>query len=71
MKVHSSVKKRCEHCKVSEGSQKLRLLVKGETRAELILDRLSDGKPANDITDTCISSARRTLDTNNDKVNSE
>ncbi|KAF4958608.1 hypothetical protein FGADI_2305 [Fusarium gaditjirri] len=29
MKVHSSVKKRCEHCKVREGNQEHRPLVKG------------------------------------------
>jgi hypothetical protein len=70
MKVHSSVKKRCEHCKVgwnwiinSFGS-----FQKGQFMANDQICRLFDERQESDTTDTCTSSARRTLDTSSDRA---
>lgn len=73
MKVHSSVKKRCEHCKVrgSKHGGQDQLAIPGFFCVSVNCShtfRLFEERPASDITDTCTSSARRTLDTSNDKV---
>lgn len=65
MKVHSSVKKRCEHCKVC--SARVWWLNGGEGLLTG-LGRLFDERLGNDTTDGCTSSAKRTRDTSNDRV---
>lgn len=72
MKVHSSVKKRCEHCKVG-----WKWIYKHYSRykqwgtcswANDQIYRLFDERPESDTTDTCTSSARRILDTSSDRA---
>lgn len=68
MKVHSSVKKRCEHCKV--GWNWIHNFIMGEhcSRADHQIYRSFDERPESDTTDTCTSSARRILDTSSDRA---
>jgi hypothetical protein len=71
MKVHSSVKKRCEHCKVGWNGY-INILSDQEmgtcSWANIYIRRSFDERPESDTTDTCTSSARRILDTSSDRA---
>lgn len=72
MKVHSSVKKRCEHCKVGWNriyNFNSRYMQWGTCSwANDQICRSFDERPESDTTDTCTSSARRILDTSSDRA---
>jgi ribosomal protein L36 len=68
MKVQSSVKKRCEHCKVSDWASKLEVLHTVNSGWLTFLTRLFEGKVESDIEVISTSSAHRTRDTSNGKA---
>lgn len=71
MKVQSSVKKRCEHCKVGafpgafQMEHGTRVLI---LTSDLLLTRLCEGRAASGIADTSTSFARPTRGTSNDRA---